>query len=247
MERISDPTDYHIISPTLRDAVENYGNADFMEKPHTLRELGEIVKGIETPIDARTILIRNWIAWTRYDDKRKDFDAKRASYLVPVKEGYVVSDFCGWLKSASSIPEVGRINELLAYLTGDPATRKTPEPFRPNPEASAKAVMALAEAGDPTVRVIAAVFGVKHLSSEKPLSGTEALPSHEEVPGRLIAFDRTGAAVKFSNDLRSFLVRDSITKRPLMAGNAERGITRTFEAFHDRVHPVETGYAGPRR
>lgn len=247
MERVSTPYDDHIISPTLRNALQSYGNAEFMEKPHTLRELGAIADKLEVSIDAHAILIRNWLAMTRYDEKRKDFDLKRTDYLVPVKEGYVVANFDGWLKAAASIPEVGRIRELLNYLTGDPATRKAPGPFNTDRAASAKAVEALAEAGDPTIRDIAPVFGVTNFSSDVPLSGTDALPSHADVPGRLIAFDRTAAVVKFSKDLRSFLVRNSATRHPVVAGDCDHGITKTFEGLHDRTHTAESSYAGPRR
>lgn len=247
MERVSTPYDHHIISPALRNVLERYGTAEFMDKPHTLRDLGEIADELEVPIDAHTILIRNWMAMTRYDEKRKDFDLKRNDYLVPVKEGYVVTNFHGWLKAAASIPEVARIHELIEYLTGDPATRKVPGAFRTDREASAKAVEAFAEAGDPTTRDIAPVFGVTNFSSDVPLKGTENLPSHVDVPGRLIAFDRTAAVVRFSKDLRSFLVRDAVTKRPVVAGDCDHGITKTFAGLHDRTHAAESSYAGPRR
>jgi hypothetical protein len=247
MERVSMPSDDHIISPTLRAALDAHGNPEFWNKKRSLREMGTMADRMATPIDAHAVFVRNVLAVARLQPGHK-FKLEDARLLTPVKEGFAVVDFPTWVRTARAIPEIGRIQELLDYLTGDPATRKAPAPFVADAKASQAAVAALAAAGDPTARVLAPALGLDEPSPNVPLASPATLPSHEEVGGKLIAFDRADVKVQFAQDLRAFLVRDAHSGKPLLSGDAARGTVKTFPALQRRAQTDSAAPAfGPRR
>jgi hypothetical protein len=246
MERISTPTDEHIISPTLRQLPDRYAaGGACVDAGRWVRELGQITHKLQTHGDTWTILLRNRLAFTRYDAKKQDFDFAHAAFLVPVKEGYVATNFRGWLDASAAIPEVARIEQLIGYLAADPTARKIPGAFSADRAASATAVAALARAGHPVARDSPALFGAAPSSSDLPLENG-GLPAASQIEGRLIAFDRSSAVVKFAKDLRSFLVRDAVTKRPILAGNARDGVTKMFGASHAPMHTADRNIPSPR-
>lgn len=243
MERTSSPDDDHVISPTLRRAVAAHANAAFMSRAgaYSLRELGTMADALDITPDVRTVRIRNWTAMSRFDPVRRRFDPDRR-YLVPVKEGFAVTDFAGWLKASAKVPEFRRVGDLLAWVQADPATRGPLPAFHDDPKASAQAISELAAAGDPVARRLLPVFEAPPASSDRAVTPAADLPSQAEVGGRLIAFDRSNVAVKFSMDDQSFLLRDAGTGAPVAAGDTANGITRTFSG----PQPVRTAKAAPQ-
>lgn len=229
MERISTPIDEHIISPTLRQLIARYQNGASIDAGQTLSDIGKTVDRLQTPIDAWAILFRNRLAMTHFDARKGGFDAANAGFLVPVQEGFVATDFRGWLKASTAIPEVARIEQLIGYLSADPSTRRMPGPPIVDRSASTAAVVALARAGDPVARSLASLYGTQSTSADIPLVGAGLLSSNE-VTGRLIAFDRSSAVVRFAKDLQSFLVRDAVSNRPILTGNIRNGVTKIFQA-----------------
>lgn len=245
MERISTPIDDHIISPTLRKLSDRYaGGAVADDGSRSLRELAGTADQLPTPIEAATILLRNRLALTRFDEKTRGFNA-RAEFLVPVKEGFVATDFRGWIKASASIPEIARIGQLIDYLEADPATRGRLSPAVIDHTVSARAVRALARAGDPVAREIAPILGEAAPVVGLPLEN-EGLLAASQVDGRPITFDRSSAVVKFGRDLRSFLVRDAATNRPILAGNARDGITKAYDATHAPMRTADRDLLSPR-
>ncbi|MGY3582207.1 hypothetical protein ACVIGB_000868 [Bradyrhizobium sp. USDA 4341] len=244
MERISTPLDEHIISPTLRQLPKRYSGNPSVDAGRSLREIAQIVDKLQTPIDAWTILFRNRLAMTHFDGKQRDFNVAQVRFLVPVKEGFVATNFHGWLKASTALPEVARIEQLIGYLSADPAAREVPGPFAVDRAASGKAVTALAGAGDPVARWIAPLFGPQQPSTEVPLVN-DGLVSSSQVEGRLIAFDRSSAVVKYAKDLQSFLVRDAVTNRPVLAGNAKDGVTKVFDPSHVLTRTADRNARSP--
>jgi hypothetical protein len=230
-EWLGPPGDGHLISPALRGVLITYGNSEFMGRKHSLKELAGIAKAIPAPDLKHTARVRDALARTRVAEDQR--------YFVPVKEGFVSTSLLGWIRASSSVPEFKRMTELADYLTSeDPTTRTLPVPFVADPKASASAIAALAAAGDPIARRIAPVLGGVAVSSDVPITTGDDLPSAKDVQGRTITFDRSATVVKFTQDFSRFLVRQAGTNKPLFAGNAAKGVTKTFgpkapkSAFH---------------
>lgn len=212
--------DEHRISPALRNVLTTYGTADFMEARYSLKELAKIAKAIPEPDVKHITTVRDALARTRVSEDQH--------WFVPVKEGYVATTMFNWLRASSTVPEFKRMTDLVDYLAADPESRVLPETFVANPKVSAKAIDDLAAAGDPVARRVASAFGGAAASSDVPITTTERLPSAKDVQGRTIAFTRASTVVKFSRDFRGFLVREAGTNKPLFAGNATKGVTKTF-------------------
>lgn len=231
--------DDHHISPALRSVMTSYGTAEFMGGKHSLKELANIAKSIPEPDVERITAVRDalWRTHVSVDQR----------YFVPVKEGYVATTMFNWIRASSSVPEFKRISELLDYLAADPGSRVFPAPFVANDAVSAQAIDDLAAAGDPVARRVAPAFGGVAASSDMPITTTDSLPSAMEVQGRTIAFERTSAVVKFTKDFRGFLVREAGTNKPLFAGNATKGVTKTFgpKVLNSSYHDVGPA-SGPR-
>jgi hypothetical protein len=241
-EWLGPPGDDHLISPALRGILTTYGNEEFMTAKHSLKELAKIAMGVPDPDLKRVSKVRDALGRVRVSEEQR--------YFVPVKEGYVATTMFNWLRASSSVPEFKRIIELTDLLVADPATRVLPAPFAADPKASTIAIAGLAAAGDPVARRIAPALGGVAASSDVPITTGDGLPSAKAIEGRTIAFERASTVVKFSQDFSGFLIREAGTNKPLFAGNATKGVTKTFgpkapkASYHD-AEP-DRGSSGPR-
>lgn len=237
-EWLGPPGDDHLISPTLRGIITKYGNSEFMTGKHSLAELAKIAAAVPEPNVKRAVRVRDALGRVAFSDDQR--------FLVPVKEGFVSTSLFGWIRASSSVPEFKQITTLTDYMTSDDGSRKIPAPFVMDLTASASAITSLAAAGDPVARRIAPALGGTAISSDVPITTGDALPSAKDVEGRTIAFERTRAVVKFTQDFSGFLVREAGTNKPLFAGNATRGVTKTFgpkaptSTYQDVAHAVTT-------
>lgn len=225
------PSDPHFTSAALRTVLRETAEK---APSGSLLDLAMTANAIPEPAIERQAKIR-----------RALFEAKRyedQAFLVPVREGFVATSENEWLRASSTVPELAHIAELKDYMRADPATRQLPAELRPDPHASAIAVAALANAGDPIMREIAPAFDASRPAANAAIETPSGLLSGDQIKGQLFAFDRTDAVVKFTQDGERFLVTEKGTNRRVAAGNAHDGITATFG------HPeASAAYSGPRR
>ena len=160
---------------------------------------------------------------------------------MPVKEGLVSTDLLTWMRSAPQVPEFKRVAELVDYLQGDPKTRKLPPRFTPDSDRTKLELEKLSAAGDPIARRLAAAFGAKPASPNEPIVADADLKSASEVKGKLVEFDRSSVVLKFDLDMKEFMVRDGKTKRPVLIGDGNSGVLKTYPAYQTSV-----SFSGPR-
>jgi hypothetical protein len=234
-EWFSPPREPHLISVALREILDRFTAGDYgpVGHSHSLKAIAELVNQLPEADFSRFREVRDAFAKAKIDPMRP--------YFVPVKEGMVSTDLVSWMRSAPQVPEFKRIIDLVDYVQADPRTRKLPPQFVANPDKTKLELERLADAGDPIARKLSGAFGAKPISSNEPVLVGDGLESAADVKGKLIEFDRSSAVVKFDLDVKEFTVRDGRTKRPVLVGDGNAGVLKTYPAYRTSV-----SFAGPR-
>jgi len=233
--------DSHYTSNSLRWVLEKSSDPAFVErvKAASMEELVQIAKEAPSLDSApqRIARIRDAVAELG-GAVDSPFDSNPV-FVVPVKEGFVMTNRWEWLRANSEVPEFRRMVELSDYLSADPATRVVPDAFESDPEASARAILAVARRGDPKAARLLDAFW----ATAPQMDGPTAPPVHRasEVKGELVAFDREKATVSFDKGGRYFLIKDKASGKALQSGIVGQGITREhgpqqdMDALYDPV------------
>lgn len=234
-EWFSPPKEPHMISVALRDVLDRFSAGEYgpAGRYHSLKSIAEMVKQLPEPDFTRFISVRDAFA-------KADVNPFRP-YFIPVREGLVSADILSWMRSAPQVPEFKRIVDLVEYVQGDPNARTLPGRFVPDPEKTKLELTQLAAAGDPIARKLVLAFGAKPTSANDPILAGAGLKSASDVKGKLIAFNRSSAVVKFDLDATEFVVRDARTRQPVLVADANKGLLKTYPVYRTSV-----SFAGPR-
>lgn len=220
-----DSNDDHFISASLWRVVEIAEQLRANERFMSM-DMGDIASVADT-IGDRFASMPDEIRTIRTFRAALNTVAEAKVHYVAEPRGLRPTDFEGWLVANTGIPEIGRLVELSAKLTGKGSNGGKVERGHFDPQRLRTALSHLAERGDPTAKTLLRGMG-------RRMPPIKALPDYMVGPGIPLPFSWRGAPL--SDDVIGF---NSVTQ------TVKFDASQQSYAVHDRFSGavVQTGFA----